>query len=174
MVGCGNSETINDYITKNYVDLNKIVINITKNNELSDELFHYCLMVLLEYNKDKMHEIVKRNHVKYFFITIVMNQWNSSTSPFYKQYRKQNVEYVEEYQDVKDDDFYDDKIDDKIAFIENELKDQHWYIQQVVDMKKEMSYQQIKDVTGIPRSSLYSTFNKFRTETLEKYKKLNK
>ena len=174
MVGCANSETINDYITKNYLDLNKIVINITKNNELSDELFHYCLMVLLEYNKDKMHEIVKRNHVKYFFITIVMNQWNSSTSPFYKQYRKQNVEYVEEYQDVKDDDFYDDKIDDKIAFIENELKDQHWYIQQVVDMKKEMSYQQIKDVTGIPRSSLYSTFNKFRTETLEKYKKLNK
>ena len=131
-------------------------------------------MVLLEYNKDKMVEIVKRGHVKYFLITIVMNQWNSTTSPFYKQYRKQNIEYVEEYQDVKDDDFYDDKIDEKIAFIEDELKNQHWYIQQVVNMKTEMSYQEIKDVTGIPRSSLYSTFNKFRTETVEKYNKINK
>jgi hypothetical protein len=174
MVGCGNSETINDYISKNYDELHQIVKNITKGNELSDELYHFCLMVLLEYNKDKMAEIVKRNHVKYFFITIVMNQYNSSTSPFYKQYRKQNVEYVEEYQDVKDDDFYDDKIDEKIAFIEDELKNQHWYIQQVVNMKTEMSYQEIKDVTGIPRSSLYSTFNKFRTETVEKYNKINK
>jgi hypothetical protein len=174
MVGCGNSESLNDYITKNYAELHQIVKNITKGNELSDELYHFCLMVLLEYNKDKMAEIVKRNHVKYFFITIVMNQWNSTTSPFYKQYRKQNIEYVEEYQDVKDDDFYDDKIDDKIEFIENELKDEHWYIQQVVNMKTEMSYQEIKNVTGIPRSSLYSTFNKFRNQTVEKYKKLNK
>jgi hypothetical protein len=174
MVGCGNSESLNDYITKNYAELHQIVKNITKGNELSDELYHFCLMVLLEYNKDKMGEIVKRGHVKYFFITIVMNQYNSTTSPFYKQYRKQNVEYVEEYQDVKDDDFYDDKIDEKIAFIEDELKNQHWYIQQVVNMKTEMSYQEIKDVTGIPRSSLYSTFNKFRTETVEKYKKVNK
>jgi hypothetical protein len=174
MVRCGDSETINDYISKNYDELNQIVKNITKGNELSDELYHFCLMVLLEYNKDKMAEIVKRNHVKYFFITIVMNQWNSTTSPFYKQYRKENVEYVGEYQDVKDDDIYDEKIDQKIEFIENELKDEHWYIQQVVNMKTDMSYQQIKNVTGIPRSSLYSTFNKFRNQTVEKYNKFNK
>jgi hypothetical protein len=174
MVGCGNSETINDYISKNYDELHQIVKNISKNNELCDELYHYCLMVLLEYDKVKMGEIVKRNHAKYFFITIVMNQWNSTTSPFYKQYRKQNIEYVEEYQDVKDDDIYDEKIDDKIAFIEDQLETQHWYVKRVIQMKTEMSYQQIKDVTGIPRSSLYSTFNKFRTETVEKYKKVNK
>lgn len=166
--------TLNDYITKNYKELHQIVKNITKNNELCDELYHYCLMVVLEYDKDKMVEIVKRGHVKFFFITIVMNQWNSTTSPFYKQYRKQNVEYVEEYQDVKDDDFYDDKIDDKIEFIESELKEQHYYVQRVVELKTEMSYQEIKNLTGIPRSSLYSTFNKFRTETVEKYNKLNK
>jgi hypothetical protein len=105
---------------------------------------------------------------------VVMNQWNSTTSPFYKQYRKQNIEYVEEYQDIKDDDAYDENIDEKVEFIETELKDQHWYIQKVVNMKTGMSYQEIKDVTGIPRSSLYSTFNKFRTETVNKYNKINK
>jgi len=174
MVGCGNSETLNDYLTKNYAELHQIVKNITKNNELCDELYHYCLTVLLEYDKDKMDEIVKRGHVKYFFVTVVMNQWNSTTSPFYKQYRKQNIEYVEEYQDIKDDDAYDENIDEKVEFIETELKDQHWYIQKVVNMKTGMSYQEIKDVTGIPRSSLYSTFNKFRTETVNKYNKINK
>jgi hypothetical protein len=174
MVGCGNSETINDYISKNYDELHQIVKNITKNNELCDELYHYCLMVLLEYDKVKMGEIVKRNHAKYFFITIVMNQWNSTTSPFYKQYRKENVEYVGEYQDIKNDDIYDEKIDEKIEFIENELNNAHWYVKRVVEMKTQMSYQRIKNITSIPRSSLYSTFNKFRTETVEKYNKFNK
>jgi hypothetical protein len=167
--------TLNDYLTKNYDELYQIVKNITKNNELCDELYHYCLMVLLEYDKDKMNEILKRGHVKYFFITIVTNQWCSSSSPFYKLHRSPKIEYIDEYNtNIVDKDGYDEKIDDKIAFIENELKDEHWYIQQVVNMKTDMSYQQIKDVTGIPRSSLYSTFNKFRNQTVEKYNKINK
>jgi len=174
MVGDRTGETLNDYITKNYADLHQVVKNITKNDELCDELYHYCLMVLLEYNHDKMAEILKRGHVKYFFITIVLNQWNSSTSPFYKQYKKQNIQYVEDYFEVKDDDAYDNKIDEQIDFIKNELETQHWYVKKVVEMKTEMSYQQIKDITGIPRSSLYSTFDKFRTETVEKYNKVNK
>jgi hypothetical protein len=172
MVGCGTGETLNNYINENYEQLHQIVKNITKNNNLTDELYHFCLMVLLEYDKQKMNLIVNRGHVKFFFVGIVLNQWNSTTSRFFKQYRKQNVEYVEEY-DIKDDDFYDEKIDEKIDFIENQLKNQHYYVQRVVELKTQMSYQQIKDLTGIPRSSLYSTFDKFRKETVEKYNKIN-
>lgn len=174
MVGCGTGETLNQYITENYEQLHQIVRNITKNHELTDELYHYCLMVLLEYDKDKMNLIVQRKHVKFFFVGVVINQWNSTTSPFYKQYRKQNVEYVEEYRDVKDDDTYDEKIDEQLTFIQQQLNDQHWYVGKVIRLKAEMSYQQIKDLTGIPRSSLYSTFDKFRKETVEKYNKVNK
>jgi len=175
MVGDRSNETLNDYITKNYTDLHQTVKNITKNNELTDELYHYCLMVLLEYDKDKMNEILKRGHVKYFFITIVTNQWCSSTSPFYKLHRSPKIEYIDEYNtNIVDEDGYDEKIDEQIKFIEKELDQTHWYVKRVVEMKLENSYQQIKNITSIPRSSLYSTFNKFRTETVEKYNKINK
>ena len=37
-----------------------------------------------------------------------------------------------------------------------------------------MTYQQIKDITNIPRSSLFATFDKFRKETVYNYNKINK
>ena len=166
------NNNLTDYINTNYKELKKVVKNITKNNELADDLFHYCLVILLEYDRVKMDEIVRKNHVKYFFISILLKQWNSSTSPFYKEYRKsvaKSVEYFEIY-DVIDEE-YDHQTDEKIAFIKEELKNESWYTQQVMKLKGEdgLSYGDINKLTKIPRSSLFGTVDNFRNKVKEKY-----
>jgi DNA-directed RNA polymerase specialized sigma24 family protein len=166
------NNNLTDYINTNYKELKKVVKNITKNNELADDLYHYCLVILLEYDRVKMDEIVRKNHVKYFFISILLKQWNSSTSPFYKEYRKsvaKSVEYFEIYDLI--DEEYDHEIDDKIAFIKKELENESWYTQQVMKLKGEdgLSYGDINKLTKIPRSSLFGTVDNFRTKVKEKY-----
>jgi DNA-directed RNA polymerase specialized sigma24 family protein len=162
---------LNKYIQDNYQSLKQVVMNITRNHELADELFHYTLTIMLEYDQKKMDEIVNKKHAKFFFISILINQWNSSTSPFYKQYRKHNISIDENF-DLPDNDEYDYEIDNKIDYIEEELSKEHWYTDKVVRMKAEMSYQEIKELTGIPRSSLFATVNKFRTKIKNNYKNI--
>lgn len=162
--------SLNDYITKNYDELLKVTKNITKNDGLTDDLFHHCLIILLDYPTDKINEIIQKNHLKYFFISIVIKQFSSKTSPFFKIYKKHNMNTTEfmDYFDVADEE-YDHETDDKIKFIQEELSNEPWYTQKVVEYKVEHTYQEIKDITGIPRSSLYSTFNTFREKTIKKY-----
>lgn len=162
---------LNKYIQENYNTLKQVVINITRKHELADELFHYTLSIMLEYDEKKMNEIVTKKHAKFFFISILTNQWCSSTSPFFKQYRKYNISIDENF-DIVDANEYDHEIDNKIDYIEEQLNNEHWYTEKVVKMKAEMSYQQIKELTGIPRSSLFSTVNKFRTKIKNNYKSI--
>lgn len=163
---------LNKYIQDNYQSLKQVVINITRNDELADELFHYTLSIMLEYDQNKMNEIVTKKHAKFFFISILTNQWCSSTSPFYKQYRKHNISIDENFDLPENDEYdYDYEIDNKIDYIEEALNNEHWYTDKVVRMKAQMSYQQIKQLTGIPRSSLFATVNKFRTKIKNNYKK---
>ena len=161
--------TIHNYIEQNYEELKTITRKITKNNELAEELYHFCLMILLEYNEDKINEIIKKGHMKYFFVSILTNQWVSSTSPFFKQYKKYNFDYDDKILEYYDEDVYDHEIDDKIKFIEEKLQDEHWYVQRVLDLKKEMSYGQISQLTKIPRSSLFNTIKKFREKIIKEY-----
>lgn len=160
---------INEYIQQNYDELKKITLKITKNNELSEELFHYCLMILLEYNQDKINEIIKKGHMKYFFVSILTNQWISSTSPFYKQYKKYNFDYDDKIFEYTDDELYDEELDEKICFIEEKLQEEHWYVQRLIEMKKDLSYGQISNITKIPRSSLFNTIKKFKEKIIKDY-----
>lgn len=163
--------SLNDYIQQNYLELKKITKNIAKNDDLSDDLLHHCILILLEYDEAKMNEIIAKNHVKYFYVSIVMKQWYSKTSPFYIIYKKHSYTSTEimDFHDIIDE-VYDHETDKKIDFIQNELKNESWYVQRVVELKATMSYGDINKLTKIPRSSLYGTFNQFRDKIINKYK----
>jgi len=164
---------INQYVKENYNDLYTVCKNITKNHQLTDDLFQHCVIILLEYPTDKMSVIVKNKHVKFFFIGIVINNWSSSTSPFHKTFRNPNTQYIENEIEIEDEPYSDD-FEEKLEFLTNMLDKEHWYIQKLVEMKgrQAMSYQQIKELTGIPRSSLFSTFDKFRNKVNKEYNKV--
>lgn len=167
---------IREYVASNYGMLLTVCKNITKNNELTDDLFQHCVTVLLEYDEEKLLPMIKNNTIKFFFIRIVVNNWSSSTSPFHKQFRERNYDYIENEFDFNiTEEEYDHEIDSKAAFVRDYLDKQHWYVKKVFELKidENMSYQQIKDLTNIPRSSLFSTFDKTRKKIKEEYNKNN-
>lgn len=89
----------------------KIVRDIISNMRVkandADDLEQEIYMILLEYNKDKIIEMYKKKQLRYFIVGIISKQYNSSTSPFYKKYKKYYTlidgNYVNN-EDVMDDD----------------------------------------------------------------------
>jgi DNA-directed RNA polymerase specialized sigma24 family protein len=156
---------LNKYLEKNYYELKQVVFNITKNDELTEELFHFCLMILYNYEEEKINTMIFNKHLKFFFVTIILNQFRSSTSPFFKTYKSAKISYTDQLKDITDSEGYDHSIDEQYEAVMTELSEEHWYTQEIVKMKGSgMSYQEIKNLTGIPRTSLYNTFNKFRNK----------
>jgi DNA-directed RNA polymerase specialized sigma24 family protein len=167
--------TLTQYLEENYDELKNIVANITKNHQDKNDLLQEVILILYDYDQVKLQEIINKKHIKFFIVGIMINQYNSATSPFHKKYRSKTIEYVDEYNtNIIDTEHYDEEIDNQVKFIQKELDGAHWYVKRVVELKTEMSYQKIKDLTGIPRSSLFSTVDRFRKETVEKYNKINK
>ena len=160
---------IAEYIQTNYLELKVICKNITKNHELHEDLCHFSIEIMLKYDNTKMQDILNRNHAKYFFVSIVLNQWASSTSPFYKQFRKTMTnEFIDNYEIM--DEVYDEHYDMVIEMVEDMLQHETWYIKKLIELKKDMSYSQINELTKIPRSSLHSSVSKFKNKVIKKLK----
>jgi hypothetical protein len=61
----------------------------SKDTELQDDLFQEILLIILEFKEDgALQRAYKRNEHLAFIKKIIMNQFNSVTSPFYKNFRK--------------------------------------------------------------------------------------
>lgn len=76
-----------DTIIKNrYIE--EIVNNIGVQTDLKDDLIQDIYVILLEYDQEKLKELINKNQIKFFISRIITNQYCSCTSPFFKQYRK--------------------------------------------------------------------------------------
>lgn len=81
---------------------------IRNDNQLADDLAQEILLFLLEKKSKLLLELYSRNEHKKYITTVLKNNYLSSTSPFYKKYRKNihldidiilNYENYEENQD---------------------------------------------------------------------------
>ena len=52
-----------------------------------DDLVQEIYLILLEYNEDKLIKMYERKQLKFFIVRIIMNQYFSKNSPFYKKYK---------------------------------------------------------------------------------------
>lgn len=70
----------------------RIVENICKNIGVSskyyDDLVQEIYLILLEYDQAKLQTIYENNQLNFWLTRIIKNQYCSTTSPFYKKYRK--------------------------------------------------------------------------------------
>lgn len=89
-----------------YDELKQITYNITRNEypDIVDDLFHDCILILLEH--PKCDELLETGEVKYFFTRIVINNWRSKTSPTYKKYKKMKTTEITDY-NITDGQEYD-------------------------------------------------------------------
>lgn len=76
----------------------------TKQN-LIDDLFQECMIILCESPESKIFDLYKKRQLRFYFAGIVINQWHSSKknaySPFYKKYRKERKEKITDNVGVK-------------------------------------------------------------------------
>lgn len=65
-----------------------IARNIRVTSDYYDDFVQETYVTLLEYDNNKLNEIFDKKQIKYFVVRIMLNNWNSTTSPFYCKYKR--------------------------------------------------------------------------------------
>ena len=107
--------------------LNEIIIKITSNNVLKDDLKSELFLILCEMPEVKLVKAHKNNYLIYMCINILKKQYHSSTSPFHKKWRK------EKFNELSDSDNYipDIDTDDDVETIMDKIK---WIVETKLDV----------------------------------------
>lgn len=71
-----------------YNEIRVICDNIGVDAKYKDDLIQEVILIILEYDKEKIEQLYASNQMNFFLVRIIKSQYNSITSPFYKQYRK--------------------------------------------------------------------------------------
>jgi hypothetical protein len=120
---------------------------------LSDDLFQELMIILLEYNQEKLIDIYNKGYYKWFLVKTLTNQFNSNSSPFNKKYRPKDIDYI-----ITDS--YDHSIDIMIDKVNNKLNQLHWYDRELFKAYIESgSYRKLSKQTDIPFNSISRTIN---------------
>lgn len=138
-------------ITVNDKELKKICKKIGGN--LSDDLYQELMVILLEYDQNKLIEIYNKGYYKWFLVKTLTNQFNSNSSPFNKLYRPKEIDHI-----LTND--YDINIDIMAAKIESKLQELHWYDRELFKAYIiSGSYRKLSKQTDIPFNSISRTVN---------------
>ena len=77
-----------------------IIKKYNLDESLKDDFIQEMYLILLEYNENKIIELYNKNQLKYFLIRICVNNYKSTTSPWYKKYMKYNKELINQNIDI--------------------------------------------------------------------------
>ena len=80
--------------------IENIIKKYNLDGSLKDDFIQEMYLILLEYNEDKIVELYSKNQLKYFLIRICVNNYKSTTSPWYKKYMKYNKELINKNIDI--------------------------------------------------------------------------
>ena len=80
--------------------IENIIKKYNLDGSLKDDFIQEMYLILLEYNEDKIVELYSKNQLKYFLIRICVNNYKSTTSPWYKKYMKYNKELINQNVDI--------------------------------------------------------------------------
>ena len=62
--------------------------NMKVNQNDIDDLVQEIYVILLEYKENRIIEMYEKKQLKFFLVGVIQRQYFSSTSPFYKKYKK--------------------------------------------------------------------------------------
>ena len=150
------NKEIERYITNNYYELLNIAKKITKNHDLTDDLFHEVILqlynksniVLQEYSDDQM---------KYYIVSIMRINWHSKTSPFYYKIRKESSRYIniDEIYDLVDDQQLEYEKHQLLDILEESWCELDWFRKSLFEMYMTLgSMKKVSKQTRIPVSSI--------------------
>jgi RNA recognition motif-containing protein len=138
---------------------NNTLSKLCKNKEHIEDLKQEVIIILLGKEEKKIIELSKKNLLLYYTIGVIKNQYHSSSSEFYRKFRKSNLDLdiIDDLLNNSDEVDYDRLLTEKIEnYLYTEI---HWldahiftcYYFTKVDTEtgkilKPLSYRQIQDL----------------------------
>lgn len=175
---------LDKFVNDNYDKLLTISRTITGSKHLTfittdaDDLLHETLEILYKkINRKKISKLIKKNKLVFFIVRIMINQFHSSTSPYYYKYKKYyrhvngnyntSILWAEHWlNNIPDSDGTQEKIEleEMLNNIENQLKDYNWFDAEVfkVYYLHSHSLNTLSKETGINRNTLYKSISKIK------------
>lgn len=183
-----------NWINNNYEEIVQWARNMTKNDELYEELAHYSIQSFME-NK-RYNEIIEKDerepefgHARAFILSIMRNSWYGRKSEFTRYHkahradigqRKRNVTDIKfnSLLEDRDDEVYDHDQDFKIEAIMGILEEMSidteklWFNAKLFQMYLEdPNYSSLSRKTDIPRTSISNAVQEAKDYIREELKK---
>jgi len=149
---------------------------------LFEDLFHEVIINLLELPEEKIQEAKEKKYLKFLFVKIAHNSWNSKHSPFYKKYRhNDSTESIELIIDLKSE--LDSELDVKektfqmfTQDLKNAIDSLNWYDQTLLKLYIDIGeFRKISVMTGIKygavQYTIQKTIKKLKLDNNDKFKK---
>lgn len=148
--------------SKDYITLCK---NITKGNELWEDLFQELIIILCEKDPKVIEDLYQKKELKWFIVKILQNQYISKTSDFHKKYgfSQKTTEIIETKTEIYevDNDYYNQIVDfEKQKVVFNNVGE--WYENRLfLAYINEGSQRKLESKTGISRNAIKNTLDQY-------------
>ena len=161
-------EQLNTYLDKSYNKLLEISKRITSDKHPDyEDLLHESIMALYNSDQEKIKTIIEKKQLTFYIVRIMMNQYQSNTSPYHKKYRKSyNNEHLKEFYIYTKEPLTKEKLQEfedrekRLKWIDEKLKGLGWFDVSVFKLyyfgnKREgFSLNKMQRATKITRSTL--------------------
>lgn len=150
------NKEIERYITTNYYQLLTIAKKITKNHDLTQDLFHEVIIQLYNKNNIVLQEY-SDDQMKYYIVSIMRINWHSQTSPFYYKIRKESSKYtnIDDIYDLVDDTQLEFEKQHLFDILEQSWCELDWFRKSLFEMYMTLgSMKKVSKQTRIPISSI--------------------
>ena len=148
---------------------------------LFEDLFHEVVINLLDLPEDKIQEAKDKKYLKFLFVKIAHNSWNSKHSPFYRKYRhNDSTESIDILRDLEGsiDSELENKEDIYHSFtqdIKDKIDSLDWYDQTLLKLYIDIGeFRKISVMTGIKygavQYTIQKTIKKLKLENHDRFK----
>ena len=158
---------IQRYIRENYDSILEISKVITKGRKPDyEDLAHEIMLLLLTGNREKMNSLVEKKKIKFYIIRATINQYRSTSSPYFKKYRKEIKTIRKHTPSIKEHFTFLSKLDltllknyneEVLDFIDDKLNNVEWFEKNcfAIYYGDKLTLDSMSELTGISRNTLY-------------------
>ena len=157
-------QKLNTYLEKSYNKLLEISKRITSNKYPDyEDVLHESIIALYNSDQEKIKDIIEKKQLTFYIVRIMMNQYQSNTSPYHKKYRRtKHKEHLKDFYIYTKEPLTKEKMkkleeqEDRLQWIDEKLKGLSWFDVEVfrIYFREGFSLNKMQKETKINRSTL--------------------
>jgi len=156
------------FLNRNYYQLLNISKKITKNDQLSQDLLHECILQLYDKDEIKLNKY-DDNSIKYYITAVMRINYYSKTSPFYYKIKRERILMTVDINSCWDMSYEQEEFETEEMYqlLEMNYAELDWFKKSLLDLYLSLnsSMKAVSRKTRIPISSISRYIKEIRTET---------